>query len=537
MTQFEMPSHNLRGRGQYSILSIFISILPFVSISHTQRIASRQTAGCTDPAAIPSPSCWEALQIPAWLAQFAGPDSSCARSKLTGITGADTSWGACFTLTVNHGDEGQTVAQQLGQLNAYPTAESLDQDALQMLPVEDRPRYLYVLRALSHLGQFFDDWNKDMSSYVIASEFDVPAILGTLDMEQHTSFAADDLYRALLLGLPFSIAYNGTYFPAFNAIGIPPELSLNDFGGLLLELVDLASVPLSNSSAPANVTGVVEASTLSSKLVQFAPNLSSRVQYGLQSVTNDLDTFHNATANGAFASAQQWTIPQGPAILLQPLDTFLVSSILAQNNWTVLALVGIDVAALSHTSTGTLPAWVLKNCPTCTPPVNFGCTSYDARSQCGRWWYSQDLNSSFTLVQTGNVSNDPTNLISTVFQQGWTTGELLFENAAICDEPPGLVERLASMEMMERPASPLTDFMDSWFWRLMGVASHDGTNSVDIVVSDAFNAYIESRPGPVSHPSNTLFNVSGSKIDFACMSQLDLQVGWDWRRIAAGDFS
>lgn len=70
--------------------------------------------------------------------------------------------------------------------------------------------------------------------------------------------------------------------------------------------------------------------------------------------------------------------------------------------WTVLALVGIDVAALSQTSTGTLPSWILNNCPTCTPPVNFGCTSYDENSHCGRWWYSEDLNSSFTLVQAGN---------------------------------------------------------------------------------------------------------------------------------------
>ena len=52
-----------------------------------------------------------------------------------------------------------------------------------------------------------------------------------------------------------------------------------------------------------------------------------------------------------------------------------------------------------------------------------------------------------------------------------------------------------------------------------------GTASVDVVVGDDFNAYIELRPGPVSHPLNTLVNVSGGKIDFSYLSQLDLQVG------------
>ena len=530
-------SFGLRDRSQYSMLSILISIFSLISFSHTQRVTSRQIASCTDPAAATSSLCWEALGLPAWLSQFAGPTSTCATSNLTGITDADSSWGACFILSINHGDEGQSVAQELGNLDAYTTADSLDQYALQMLPVEDRPRYLYVLRALSRLSHFFDDWNHDVSPFVIASQFDVPAILATLDPQKQTSFVGDDLYQALLLGLPFSIAYNGTFFPAFNAIGIPFELSLEDVGGLLLDLVGLAESPLSNLSAPANIAGLVEASSLSSELMQFATTLSSRVQYGLQNITNNLDTFRNVTANGAFASAQQWTIPQGPAILLQPLDTFLVSSILAQNNWTILALVGIDVATLSQTSSGTLPAWVLSNCPNCRPPVSFGCTSYDARSQCGRWWYSEDLNSSFTLVQVGNPSNDPTDLISTIFQQGWTTGELLFENAAICDETTSLVETLEKMEMSERPAAPMTDYMDSWFWRLMGVATRAATTSVDIVVSDAFNAYIESRPGPVSHPNTTLFNVSSGKIDFACISQLNLQVAWNWRGIVAGDFS
>lgn len=421
------------------------------------------------------------------------------------------------------------VAQGLGQVNANTTANSLNLGALEMTPVEDRPLYLYALAALSSVRDFFVGWNDALASNATASESEISAILLTLDPDNNTSFACDDLYQALILGLPFFLAYNGT--------GIPLGLSLEDIGGLLLELVGFAVVPLPNISAPANITGVIKGSALFSILPQLTGVEDSGVQHGLGSLVQNLGTFRNVTTGGAFATPQPWSIPQDPASLAQPLYTFLVSSILVQNNWTVLALVGIDVAALSQSSNGTLPGWALNSCPSCTTTVSFGCSSYDENSQCGRWWYSEDLNSSFTLVQASNPNNDPTNLISTIFRQGWTTGSLLFENAATCDEPPSLVNTLSSIPKLERPVSPLTDYMDSWFWRLLGIATLNDTASVDIVVSDDFNAYIESHPGPVRHPRNTLFSVSGGKIDFSCMSQLDLQVGWNWSAIIAGDLS
>ena len=527
--QTMMQRLGLEGRIWHSMSSVLISILLFVSFSDAQHIQPRQTANCTNPAAIISPSCWDVLGVPAWLSQFAGPNPTCSVSSLTHLAGPNPSWGACFILTINGEPQGQMVAEGLARLNATTTVDSLYQDAQEILPSEDRPKYLYVLEALSHIRGLFLDWYDAVSSNATASESDASAILAVLDPDRQTSFAGDNIYQALILGLPFFLASNGT--------GIPLGLSLEDIGGLLLELVDLAVVPLSNLSAPANVTGVVKAGALPSALTRSTSTVGSGVQYGLQSITNNLNIFRNVTTDGAFATPQLWSIPQDPATLTQPFDTFLVSSILAQNNWTVLALVGIDVAALSKSPTGTLPGWVLNDCPTCTPPVNLDCTSYDENSQCGRWWYSEDLNSSFTLVQASNPNNDPTNLITTIFEQGWTTGSLLFENVAVCDEPSSLVKTLSTIPKWERPASPLTDYMDSWFWRLMGSATLNGTASVDIVVSDDFNAYIESRPGPVSHPGNTLFNISGGQIDFSCMSQLDLQVAWNWSGIVAGDFS
>ena len=443
---------------------------------------------------------------------------------MTDLAEPNSSWAACFTLMVNNGSEGQAVADGLSRLDVNTFADSLYQATLQIMPVEDQPRYYYVLTALSLIKALFVDWNDAVSSNATRIEGDISTILATLDPDQRSSFAVDDLYQSLMLGLPFFLAYNRS--------GTSIGLSLESIGPMLIKLAELARVPLLNISTPLNTTGSIEATALPSILPQFTTTMTSGIQYGLQSITNSLSTFQNITTDGAFASLQAWTVPQDAATLTQPLYTFLVSSILAQNNWTVLALVGIDVAALSQNSTGTLPRWALKSCPTCTPLVNFGCTNYDVNGMCGRWWYSEDLNSSFTLVQAGNPNGDPTDMIISLYNLGWTTGSLLFENAAICDEPPSLSETLSTIPKWQRPASPLKDYMDSWFWRLLAVASlNDTSGSVDIVVSDEFNTYIESQPGPVRHPGGPPFNISGGQIDFSCMSQLDLQLASNWNGV------
>lgn len=523
--------------------SLLIPALLLVSLCHTQQLQPQQAVDCTNPTTTISPSCWDTLGIPSWLSQFAGPDSVCANSSLTPIAEATSSWAACFILTINDGPEGQAVAEDLGLLNANTTVDTLYQEALEITPVEDRPRYFYVLTALSRIRGLFLDWNTAASSNPTAFGSEISAIIAALDPGNQTNFPSNDLYQALYLGLPYFLATNGT--------GIPLGLGIEDISSLLYELVQYSSIPPSTLSTPTNTTQTISATALSSFLPALTTALTSSIQALLLSTTTTLTLFLNLTTHGtSFTSPQPFTLPPSPSLISQPLTTYLLSSILAQTNRTVLALVGIDVAALSQAPAtgGTLPGWVQTNCPTCTPPVDFGCTSYDGNGQCGRWWYSEDLNSSFTLVKSrdsnnnanseNNNDNDPTTLLSTILTQTSTTGSLLFENAAICDQPPSLTQALSMVPTTERPASPLKDYMDSWFWKLLGVqAVGDGSALVDIVVSEEFNAYIESRPGAVGHPGDRLVEVRGGEIDFSCMSQLGLRVGWDWRGIVAGDVS
>ena len=207
------PNLDLQDRRHFSMTSAFIAIFLLASFCHTQQLQPQQAVDCTDPTSTISPSCWDALEIPAWISQFAGANSTCANSNLTHLAGANSSWGACFILTINDGLEGQTIAENLGLLNANITVDTLYQQALEFKPVEDRPRYSYVLTALSRIRGLFLGWDDIVSSNTTALESDISTILAALDPGNQTSFSGDDLYQALFLGLPYFLATNGTGIP------------------------------------------------------------------------------------------------------------------------------------------------------------------------------------------------------------------------------------------------------------------------------------------------------------------------------------
>lgn len=47
-------------------------------------------------------------------------------------------------------------------------------------------------------------------------------------------------------------------------------------------------------------------------------------------------------------------------------------------------------------------------------------------------WYSKCMNSAFTLNK-GEDDDSSTDILNTMFTSGWSTGQFLFEDAAICE--------------------------------------------------------------------------------------------------------
>ena len=151
---------------------------------------------------------------------------------------------------------------------------------------------------------------------------------------------------------------------------------------------------------------------------------------------NDTSTFMAFASGGAF-SMPLWNAPavvtlnaQDQSLLLQGFTTFLTSEALAQNGWKALILPGVDPAGI-QAGTAPCPQWAGS---ACAKSKNFQCDGYDSFGQCENnlWWYGKITNSAYTILHDGKFDKrDALGILSTVFADGWSTGSLLFENAAI----------------------------------------------------------------------------------------------------------
>ena len=151
---------------------------------------------------------------------------------------------------------------------------------------------------------------------------------------------------------------------------------------------------------------------------------------------NDTSAFMVFTSGGAFSSplwnapAVLVLTPQDQSLLSRGFTTFLISEALSHNNWRALVLPGVDPAGL-QAGTAPCPQWAGS---ACTSSKNFRCIGYDGNGQCNNnlWWYGSTTNSAYMLLLNGNFDKgDTPNILRTTFANGWSTGSLLFENAAI----------------------------------------------------------------------------------------------------------
>ncbi|KAL8682369.1 MAG: hypothetical protein Q9186_001559 [Xanthomendoza sp. 1 TL-2023] len=75
-------------------------------------------------------------------------------------------------------------------------------------------------------------------------------------------------------------------------------------------------------------------------------------------------------------------------VLVQSMNTFLVSEALAQNGWQALILPGVDGEGINNEQQG-CPQWAVDDC---NADPDIGCSSHDEFGQCHEyyWWFSRD---------------------------------------------------------------------------------------------------------------------------------------------------
>lgn len=230
--------------------------------------------------------------------------------------------------------------------------------------------------------------------------------------------------------------------------------------------------------------------------------------------------------------------------LLTAFTTFLVSSGLVANGWNAAIAAGTNPLKLSTNASAIIPDWALYKCPECQGhSKNMGCTAYDANNQCGRWWYSENFRSAFTLI--GQAGQDPGNTIAQILTNKWSTGPLLFENSSICDAFASLAANdpkltLESSSNIGDATGQLTANVRvfdaskpdlAFLWKNLADSTVRGISLKGASTDDGetLTTGFAKPDTTLKHPGNTLQVYTGGGIEFSCTSQLSTSLlgdGW-----------
>ena len=164
------------------------------------------------------------------------------------------------------------------------------------------------------------------------------------------------------------------------------------------------------------------ASALGADLPSIINEAQRRLNNTLRAVEFNALNFLAFADNGNF-STNSPSLPDG-AYWSSPLATYLVTKSLLAENITAVAANNTNVQEVAAR-----PSLAFK----------INCTAYDAQGLCDGWWYSKKYNSTFGLDNLKKIGQSYANPLSQLLSN-YTTGELLFEDAASCHQTGVILE-------------------------------------------------------------------------------------------------
>ncbi|KAL8991823.1 MAG: hypothetical protein Q9169_007623 [Polycauliona sp. 2 TL-2023] len=370
------------------------------------------------------------------------------------------------------------------------------------------------------------------------------AIVDSIDQrkQKKTNLFLDIFLTVLSLGLYF-IPYIGPIAGASTTA----IAAANGAVQVLKEAPNVAkSVLPAKEGTPPQQIAANSLAVQNSMATQF---VRARLEEGLALVQgvnqSSVAAFLEFAGSGAFSTGQQSSpLPdftatansqpgQVPAVLLA-YTTYIATTTLAQTGWHAIMLPGINPQALTNGSVTVYPSWAGD--PDNNADLN--CDGYDDYGQCNGtyWWYSQAQNSAYVLNQ--GKDEDSAERLRTILSAGWSTGQLLFENAAICQ----IRNVLAGIPTVDNSTIIYTTVGDKAGFQFNGPIS--GLEPGDFSVVDASNStffmpfdgsglthlrQLSADGAEFVHPVDAdLWQFTNQGIDASCVSQLDVWIATKW---------
>ena len=213
------------------------------------------------------------------------------------------------------------------------------------------------------------------------------------------------------------------FLPGYS--GITLDLHEINFGaryGLFTLFQSIAQTPaLLRIVFPQASTTEQQYFAMSAELMDQSSAMQTRLAQGLSAVNSDPVSFLQFTNTGAFSvNVTEYNVNETlGAVMTLALNTFVVSSTLAQNEVYAAVAVDTNLAQLVANSSAEL-----------SYPIK--CPEYDSRGMCDAWYYSSRTGSTYTLNAYRRSALNMASNLQFFFDQNYTTPELLFEGSQNC---------------------------------------------------------------------------------------------------------
>ncbi|KAI9775792.1 MAG: hypothetical protein M1835_005683 [Candelina submexicana] len=477
--------------------------------------------------------CWQALRLTDWLPQWFLETSQCNASSNgdPNCNKPGEPWTTTLLRQIERGP-GQDCAHFKEKACAYAVIEGLGKD----LSALQRARYAYVRYNIYSLNSFISTWYTSMNGATDQAGDAITQIIELIDKPKKTNVGLNLALATLGIGL--------------SLIAGPEVAGLT---GGALALAKAGNVALQGlQKAPGLAASIWPVGTKDTQPVQInelttllsgRSNLKTSLQTSFAGLLSEVMGINQPDPNaflafvdeGSFSGAQdldqQFNVAGATQTLLFAFTTFLVSTALAQNGWHILMVPGVDPKGLTS-GAAQCPEWASD---ACKGHEDLECSDYDANSQCtgnGKyWWYSKAHNSAYTLNNDDNT--DSSGIINTILTKNWTTGPLLFENAAICE-----------FQNVMNWQSTISSGLRANYTVVNGEAgfTFDGVfpittstikinNTVSFIPLESFVDVAKDATAKqqLFHPVDAIYNITNTGVDLSCVSQLNTIVATKWK--------
>ncbi|KAI4196946.1 MAG: hypothetical protein LQ346_003134 [Caloplaca aetnensis] len=495
---------------------------------------------CLDNGSPHDSECWNILELDDWLAQWFKSTPQCAPSAPSQFDcnkrDPPEPWTTTF-MRIAMGGGGWNGCSEVRnancQYNPDPCLGEGDTDLT-------KARYKYVAYTISQIHQFFSTWSALMDSTMNQAADSVSGMISLVDPIKKQKTGLRLFLNILTFGLSIVSSLDlgltsiqtTIFTTVIDAIGKAPVVHDQLWPKESAESQDIQVDQLTDQlQGPTGIHTTI------------LDNLDRTLEVVQGTNQTDVSAFLAFASGGHFSidSTQSPFADLGSAVhkgLLQIITTYLISEALDKNDWHALIVPGANPLTLDQ-GTGLCPKWAegteKYQCDWWDGSTKwFACESLDEHSQCENyWWYSKTHNSAYALVKNGKRGPDKQGgeFLRTIFEKGWSTGPLLFENAAICEFSSLMSQSAGSISYTSDyngtagffyQGPPFTGYYDV----------NETTKFVSIPGGDTGNAFVaatwhQDSLSMMVHP-NTIFDSGGPEWGSRCVSQLNTTVANSW---------